>query len=43
LVAKVPASRLAVELEKTYTLHIKAKKGGGRKLEKVGVLTPCGA
>jgi hypothetical protein len=36
-------SQAAVELGKTYTLHIKAKKGGGRKLEKVVVLTPCGA
>jgi hypothetical protein len=43
LVTKVPASRLAVELGKTYTLHIKAKEGGGRKLEKLVVLTPCGA
>jgi hypothetical protein len=43
LVVKVPASRLAVELGKTYTLHVKAKKGGGRKLEAVVVLTPCGA
>jgi hypothetical protein len=43
LVVKVPASRLTVELGKTYNLHIKAKKGGGRKLETVVVLTPCGA
>jgi Domain of unknown function DUF11 len=43
LVAKVPMSRAAVELGKTYKLHIKAKKGGGRKLEKVIMLTPCGA
>jgi len=43
LVAKVPGSQLAVELGKTYTLHIKAKKGGGRKLETVVELRPCGA
>lgn len=43
LVARVPASRLPVELGKTYTLHIKAKKGGGRKLESIVVIRPCGA
>jgi hypothetical protein len=43
LVAKIPASSLAAELGKTYTLHIKAKKGGGRKLETVVELRPCGA
>jgi hypothetical protein len=43
LVAKIPASSLAVELGKTYTLHIKAKKGGGRKLETGVELRPCGA
>ncbi len=43
LVAKVPVSRLAVELGKSYTLHVKAKRGGGRKLETIVVLKPCGA
>jgi hypothetical protein len=43
LVAKVPGSQFAAELGKTYTLHIKAKRGGGRKLETVIVLKACGA
>jgi hypothetical protein len=43
LVAKVPGSHFAAELGKTYTLHIKAKRGGGRKLETVVVLKACGA
>jgi hypothetical protein len=43
LVAKIPGSQFAAELGKTYTLHIKAKRGGGRKLETVVVLKACGA
>jgi hypothetical protein len=43
LVVKIPGSRFEAELGKTYTLHIKAKRGGGRKLETVIVLKPCGA
>jgi hypothetical protein len=43
LVARVPGSQFAPELGKTYTLHIKAKRGGGRKLETVVVLKACGA
>jgi hypothetical protein len=43
LVVNVPASHFPVELGKSFELHIKAKKGGGRKLETVVLLTPCGA
>jgi len=43
LVATVPGSRLQPELGATYKLHVKAKRGGGRKLETVVVLKPCGA
>jgi hypothetical protein len=42
MVAKVPASRLSDELMTSYKLHVKAKKGGGRKLEAVVVLQRCG-
>ena len=41
LVAKVPASRLAPELGASYKLHVKAKKGGGRKLEALILLQRC--
>jgi hypothetical protein len=43
IAVKIPASQMTVELGKTYKLHIKAKRGGGRKLEAVVVLKPCGA
>ena len=43
LVAKIPGSQFEAELQKTYKLHIKAKRGGGRKLETVVVLKACGA
>jgi Domain of unknown function DUF11 len=43
LVATVPGARLEPELGATYKLHVKAKRGGGKKLETVVVLKPCGA
>ena len=43
LVAKIPGSQFEPELQKTYTVHIKAKRGGGRKLETEIVLKACGA
>jgi hypothetical protein len=43
LVATVPGSRLEPELGATYKLHVKAKRGGGRKLETIVILKPCGA
>jgi hypothetical protein len=43
LVATVPGSRLTPELGATYKLHVKAKRGGGRKLETIVILKPCGA
>jgi hypothetical protein len=43
LVATVPGARLEPELGATYKVHVKAKRGGGRKLEAIVTLKPCGA